>query len=45
MENVLEYIKINMPAIISGSGLGFGLVGISSLLGYLINRLQSFFDL
>lgn len=44
-ENVIEFLKTYAPGIVStGTGLGLSLVGISSLFGYMISKLQGIFS-
>lgn len=44
-ENMIEFIKGYLPfAATLGSGFGFMIVGISSLLGYVIEKIQELFD-
>lgn len=44
-ENVVEFIKTYLTDIVSvGSAAGFLLVGIGSLLGYAISKVQGLFD-
>lgn len=45
-ENVYEFIKIYLPAIVStGTVFGFLLVGIGSLLGYAISKVQGLLEI